>query len=162
MFSSPRPTMPPAWAARTAAHDAAESQDYGQKFGGMIGRGLINVATSFMDLLVNVVNESRNGPPLVGTLVGLGKGAGCTSLRALSGAVDLTTFWVPGFNGFPVSDSYENCMEGVGMSAAAPSSSGDSFTFREPAGLSPSAASVPADATTAAPVPAEPKPKYTK
>jgi hypothetical protein len=31
-------------------------------------------------------------------------------LRLGSGAVDLVTFWVPGFNGFPVSDSYDNCL----------------------------------------------------
>ncbi|MBI3321510.1 MAG: hypothetical protein HYZ91_04490 [Candidatus Omnitrophica bacterium] len=105
----------PAWAARTPVHEAAESQDYGRKFGGMIGRGALNVLTSFVDLLVNVVNETKSGPPLVGTLTGLAKGTGCGVLRLGSGAVDLVTFWVPGFNGFPVSDSYENCLT---MSAA--------------------------------------------
>lgn len=99
-----------AWAVRTPMHVAAESPEYGRKFGGMIGRGVLNVATCFVDLLVNIVNETRTGPPLVGTLVGVGKGAGCTTLRALSGGVDLVTFWVPGFNGFPVSDSYDNCV----------------------------------------------------
>jgi len=102
--------MPNAWAVRTPIHEAAESPEYGRKFGGMIGRGVLNVSTCFVDLLVNVVNETKHGPPLVGTLMGLGKGAGCTTLRALSGGVDLLTFWVPGFNGFPVSDSYENCV----------------------------------------------------
>ncbi|HBH97795.1 MAG TPA: hypothetical protein DDX89_08470, partial [Candidatus Omnitrophica bacterium] len=97
--------IPNAWAMRTTVHEAAESSQYGRKMGGMIGRGVINVVTSFVDLLVNVVNETRNGPPVVGTLVGVGKGAGCLGLRVLSGGVDLTTFWVPGFNGFPVSDS---------------------------------------------------------
>ena len=100
----------PSWAVRTSIHDAADSPAYGRKFGGMIGRGVLNVATSFVDLLVNVVNETQSGAPLVGTLVGIGKGAGCMSLRILSGATDLVTFWVPGFNGFPVSDSYENCL----------------------------------------------------
>ena len=106
-----------AGATRTPAHVAAESPEYGPKFGGMIGRGVINVATCFVDLLVNVVNETRTGPPFVGTLVGVAKGAGCTTLRALSGAVDLVTFWVPGFNGFPISDSYENCLAGVSAQA---------------------------------------------
>ena len=109
----------PAWAARTSIHDAAESPEYGRKFGGMIGRGLINVTTCFVDLLVNVVNETRTGPPVVGTLVGVAKGAGCTTLRALSGVVDVATFWVPGFNGVPVSDSYDHCMAVAGMSASA-------------------------------------------
>jgi len=100
----------PAWAARTPIHEAAESPNYGRKFGGMIGRGLLNVATSFVDVLVNVVNDTKAGPPLVGTLTGAAKGVGCGTLRLASGAVDLVGFWVPGFNGFPVSDSYENCL----------------------------------------------------
>lgn len=152
----------PVWAARTSVHQAAESAEYGRKFGGMIGRGVLNVATCFVDLLVNVVNETRSGPPLVGTLVGLGKGTGCTGLRVLSGGVDLITFWVPGFNGFPVSDSYENCL-------AFPSSkSASSFPVpptgreaeptkeTEPATVSPS--SLPAPATPRK----EDKPRYTK
>ena len=109
---------PPAWAARMPVHDAAESQDYGRKFGGMIGRGALNVTTSFMDILVNTVNETKAGPPLVGTLTGVAKGTGCGVLRLASGAIDLVTFWVPGFNGFPVSDSYDNCT--VAGSAPAP------------------------------------------
>ena len=100
----------PAWAARTQVHEAAESQQYGRKFGGMIGRGVLNAATCFVDVIVNVVNETKNGPPLVGTLTGVAKGTGCGVLRLGSGAADLVTFWVPGFNGFPVSDSYENCL----------------------------------------------------
>ena len=107
----------PAWAVRTPIHDAAESPNYGRKFGGMIGRGLLNVATSFVDILVNIVNESKAGPPLVGTLTGVAKGVGCGTLRLGSGAIDLVGFWVPGFNGVPVSDSYENCL------AVSPSSS---------------------------------------
>jgi putative exosortase-associated protein (TIGR04073 family) len=107
----------PAWAARTPVHAAAESADYKRKFCGMIGRGLLNASTSFVDLLVNVVNETRSGPPLVGTLVGVGKGTACSALRALSGAVDLVTFWVPGFHGFPVSDSYEDCLASAAMHA---------------------------------------------
>ena len=108
----------PAWAARTRMHDLAESSRYGEKAGGMIGRGLINVLTSFVDVLVNTVNETKAGPPFVGTLTGLAKGVGCGVLRLGSGAVDVTTFWVPGFNGFPVSDSYDNCLAGTGSSAS--------------------------------------------
>lgn len=111
---------PSAWAARTSVHEAAESSEYGRKFGGMIGRGALNAVTSFVDILVNVVNETKTGPPLVGTLTGLAKGTGCGVLRLGSGAVDLVTFWVPGFNGFPVSDSYDNCVAGSsGKQAAA-------------------------------------------
>ena len=119
----------PAWAARTSVHEAAESQEYGRKFGGMLGRGALNVTTSFVDVLVNVVNETKAGPPLVGTLTGVAKGVGCGVLRLGSGAVDVVTFWVPGFNGFPVSDSYDNCM------TLAPG--GRSETYSSPLGSMP-------------------------
>ena len=107
----------PVWAARTQVHEAAESQQYGRKFGGMIGRGLLNAATCFVDVIVNVVNETKSGPPVVGTLTGIAKGAGCGVLRLGSGAIDVTTFWVPGFNGFPVCKSYANCIS-CGQQAA--------------------------------------------
>lgn len=100
----------PAWAARMSVHEAAESEQYGRKFGGMVGRGALNAVTCFVDPIVNVVNETKAGPPFIGTLTGVAKGLGCGVLRLGSGAVDLVTFWVPGFNGFPVSDSYENCL----------------------------------------------------
>ncbi len=108
----------PVWAARTKVHEAAESQQYGRKFGGMIGRGALNAVTCFVDVIVNVVNETKAGPPLVGTLTGAAKGVGCGVLRLGSGAVDLVTFWVPGFNGFPVSDSYDNCFADTGAMAS--------------------------------------------
>ena len=155
-----------AWAMRTTVHDAAESPEYGRKFGGMIGRGVINVTTSFVDLLVNIVNETKSGPAVVGTLVGIGKGAGCTTLRALSGATDLATFWVPGFNGFPVSDSYDNCLSGMSTSAQAPAAHAAVETFGEPdiapvgsAPSQPSSAVMPSSAS----VPSRTeKPRYTK
>ena len=112
----------PVWAARLQVHEAAESQQYGRKFGGMLGRGLLNALTCFVDVIVNVVNETKAGPPLVGTLTGVAKGAGCGVLRLGSGAVDLVTFWVPGFNGIPVSDSYENC-----LGSSAPAASGETL-----------------------------------
>ena len=108
----------PAWAARTKVHEMAESQQYGRKLGGMLGRGLLNVVTSPVDLLVNTVNETKTGPPFVGTLTGLGRGLGCGTLRLGSGVVDVVTCWVPGFNGFPVSDSYENCFAPMAQSAS--------------------------------------------
>ncbi len=109
----------PVWAARTQIHVAAESQHYGKKFAGMIGRGAINVLSSPVDIITNTVNETRTGPPLVGTLAGFGKGVGCGLLRLGSGAIDLVTFWLPGFNGIPVSDSYDNCLAGGDAAPAA-------------------------------------------
>ncbi len=107
----------PVW-ARMRIHDAAESAVYKTKMGGMLGRGALNVITSPVDVVTNVVNETKAGPPFVGTLTGLGKGLGCGVLRLGSGAVDIVTFWVPGFNGFPVSDSYEDCLAGPAVSAS--------------------------------------------
>lgn len=90
---------------------AANSEVYGTKVGGMLGRGLLNAVTCFVDVIVHVVEGSKQGPPIVGSLTGLGSGIACTALRATSGVLDIATFWVPGFNGFPVSRSYSNCLE---------------------------------------------------
>ena len=91
--------------------ESAQSDVYGTKAGAMLGRGLLNVVTCFVDIVVHVVEGSKQGPPVVGSLTGLGSGIACTALRVTSGALDLVTFWVPGFNGFPVSRSYSNCLE---------------------------------------------------
>lgn len=99
--------------------DMANADQYGKKAGGMLGRGLINVATCFVDVIVQTVRGTQDGPPFVGTLTGLGGGIGCTALRVTSGALDVLTFWVPGFNGIPVGRSYENCLEEVEESPAA-------------------------------------------
>ena len=149
-----------AWAAKTPMHEAAESPEYGRKAGGMIGRGLINVATCFVDLLVNVVNETRNGPPVVGTLVGVGKGAGCTTLRALSGGADLLTFWVPGFNGMPVSDSYDDCLAVSAGGAGTMTPSGASMPAGYPE-MEPSHGATSPSARESG-TPREEKPRYTK
>ena len=152
----------PAFAMRTKLHEMAESPQYGRKAGGMIGRGALNIVTCFVDPIVNIVNETKAGPPFVGTLTGVGKGLGCGVLRLGSGAVDLVTFWVPGFNGAPVFDSYENCM--------APSSTASSYYA--PAQETAPAAYPPAQTwetpteSAQPPMPAEPAPqpkrKWTK
>jgi putative exosortase-associated protein (TIGR04073 family) len=140
----------PAWAARTRAHVAAESPVYKEKLGGMLGRGLLNVVTCPVDIVTNTVNETKAGPPLIGTLVGVAKGVGCGALRLASGAVDVATFWVPGFNGFPVSDSYENCLAGPSAASYAPAPA--SFTS-EP---------IPASPITSEPAPAPAKRTWQK
>jgi putative exosortase-associated protein (TIGR04073 family) len=99
-------------------HDLAESPVYKEKAGGMIGRGLLNVVTCFVDPMVQTVNETKAGPPLVGTVRGLATGLTCGVLRLGSGAVDVISFWVPGFNGFPVSDAYDNCLGTPGGGAS--------------------------------------------
>ena len=91
--------------------EMAESEEYGKKAGGMVARGLVNAVTSPVDLIVQTVESTQEGPPLFGTLTGLATGLGCTAIRASSGILDVATFWVPGFNGFKVSRSYSNCLE---------------------------------------------------
>lgn len=120
----------PAWAARTRAHVKAESTQYGEKAIGMLGRGLLNGVTCFVDPLVQTVNETKAGPPVIGTLRGVAQGLGCGVMRLGSGVVDVATFWVPGFNGLPVSDSYENCLGTSAVSEPAPMAapSNDSWT----------------------------------
>ena len=105
--------IPNLWAQEAVDNvwQAANSEIYGTKVGGMLGRGLLNAVTCFVDVIVHVVEGSKQGPPVVGSLAGLGSGIACTALRATSGVLDIATFWVPGFNGFPVSRSYSNCME---------------------------------------------------
>lgn len=130
-----------AW-ARTRMHELAESPYYKEKLGGMLGRGLLNGVTCFVDVIVNTVNDTRTGPPLIGTLTGVAKGVGCGTLRLGSGVLDIATFWVPGFNGFPVSDSYENCLGTDGASAmTAP-------VYQEPAPMAISSPSAPAAVET--------------
>ena len=91
--------------------EMAQSDVYKEKAGGMLGRGLINAATSPVDIVVQTVNRSKEGPALIGTMTGMAGGLACTALRAGSGIVDVALFWVPGFNGFPVARSYDNCLE---------------------------------------------------
>lgn len=103
------------------AWDWAEEDHYGHKAAGMVGRGLVNVGTCPLDTFVHTIEGTQQGPPVIGTLGGLGSGLGCTLLRALSGVLDVATFWVPGFNGAPVSRSYSDCLDfgnGAGSESA--------------------------------------------
>lgn len=102
-------TASPAFAE--SVWDLANSQQYGRKAAGMFGRGLLNVVTSPLDLVVQTVEHTKEGPPLFGTLTGLASGLGCTAIRASSGLLDVATFWAPNWNGFQVSRSYHNCLE---------------------------------------------------
>jgi len=122
--------------------DMAESDQYGKKFAGMLGRGLINAASCFVDIPVHIVRETQEGPPLVGTLTGIGSGAACTVLRAGSGIIDVAGSWVPGFNGLPVSRSYENCMDVDSSYGGSRGTSGSSSSMPRAAAKAPSRSSV--------------------
>ena len=91
--------------------EMAQSKSYGEKAGGMLGRGLLNAVTCFVDIPVQMVaGAKKTKPEFVGAVGGFATGVLCTILRAASGVLDVATFWVPGFNGIPVSRSYENCL----------------------------------------------------
>jgi putative exosortase-associated protein (TIGR04073 family) len=91
--------------------EMAQSKSYGEKAPGMLGRGILNAATCFVDIPVQIVKGSQKGKPeFVGAMGGLATGSLCTVLRAASGVIDVATFWIPGFNGLPVSRNYDNCL----------------------------------------------------
>lgn len=90
--------------------EMADSPKYGEKAGGMILRGLVNAASCFVDIIAGTVNGAKEDSPQVfGAVGGFAKGCVCTILRAASGVTDVATFWIPGFNGFPVCRTYGNC-----------------------------------------------------
>lgn len=90
--------------------EMAQSPKYGEKAGGMLGRGLMNVVTCPVDIPVQMVGSAKkNKPEFVGAIGGLATGAVCTVTRAGSGILDVVTFWIPGFYGLPVSRNYDNC-----------------------------------------------------
>jgi putative exosortase-associated protein (TIGR04073 family) len=91
--------------------ELAESENYGEKFPGMLGRGLLNVVTCPVDIPVQLVKGAREDDhAFMGAVGGFATGAMCTVLRAASGIVDVAFSWAPGFNGVPVSRSYEDCL----------------------------------------------------
>jgi len=99
--------------------EMADSPKYGEKAGGMLGRGLLNVATCFVDIPVQTVKGAQETKPeFIGAVGGFAKGTVCTVLRAASGVIDVAGSWVPGFNGLPVSRKYENCLDYSGQQAA--------------------------------------------
>lgn len=100
----------PATAGAVDVWTNADSDVYKTKMGGMLGRGFINILTCWVDVIVATVEGTKSGPPVIGTVTGLGKGIGCTALRVLSGALDVVSFWVPGFNGYGVCKSYADCI----------------------------------------------------
>ena len=78
----------------------------------MLGRGLLNVVTCFVDMPVQMVKGAQESKPeFMGAIGGFAKGAACTVLRAGSGVIDVATFWIPSFHGLPVGRRYENCLD---------------------------------------------------
>lgn len=90
--------------------EMAQSPKYGEKAGGMLGRGILNAASCPIDMFASAAKGSREGTnQFVGVVGGFAKGALCTVTRATSGVIDAATFWVPSWNGIAPCRSYEDC-----------------------------------------------------
>ena len=134
--------------------DMAESEQYGEKAGGMLGRGLLNAATCFVDMPVGAVNGAkRTKPEFLGGIGGFATGAACTVFRAASGVLDVATFWIPGFHGIPICRTYGDCFACTQAEEAAP-------TYAAPA--QPQAVVYQQPASQPQPVQQESRMKYVK
>lgn len=70
-------------------------EGYGERVGEKLGRGLVNVATGWVEIPKNIVNTSQDSNVGIGVTWGLVKGIGHTLGRTLVGAGELATFFVP-------------------------------------------------------------------
>ena len=126
--------------------EMAQSPKYKEKAGGMLARGILNAATCFVDIPVQTVKGAQEGQPeFIGAVGGFAKGSVCTILRAASGVLDVAGFWIPGFNGLPVSRSYENCLGSSAGPSAAPAYMPPQATVYEPQATQSSQRVAPAE-----------------
>jgi len=67
-----------------------------EKMGKKLGRGIVNVATGWVELPKNIYDTSvETNNPLMGITYGTLKGVGMTVVRTGAGAYDLATFLFP-------------------------------------------------------------------
>jgi putative exosortase-associated protein (TIGR04073 family) len=67
-----------------------------EKMGKKLGRGLVNVATGWIELPKNIYDTSvETNNPLLGITYGTLKGVGMTVVRTGAGAYDIATFLFP-------------------------------------------------------------------
>ena len=94
------------WNTGKGRHDAvvrwATDDNYFVKATGMLGRGFSNLTGGWTELFIQPVNWSKNSPIVLGQVEGLVMGATMGTLRTLSGALDVATFWVPFWYGAPM------------------------------------------------------------
>jgi len=94
------------WVTGEGRHDLfikwASSDNYVKKSIGMFHRGLSNTAAGWTELFLQPYRWSKNSPVLVGQVYGLLAGVTWAVLRTTSGALDVATFWIPGFRGVPL------------------------------------------------------------
>ena len=80
----------------------AVADNYLKKTAGMFGRGFSNVTFGWADVITHPIRWSKNAPLGLGTAMGLVMGPLVGTLRTTSGAVDITTCWVPFWHGVPM------------------------------------------------------------
>ena len=84
----------------------AEEGSVVEKMGKKLGRGLVNVATGWIELPKNIYDTSvETNNPLMGITYGLIKGVGMTVVRTGAGAYDIATFL------FPIPEDYKPVLE---------------------------------------------------
>lgn len=84
----------------------AEEGSVIEKMGKKLGRGLVNVATGWIELPKNIYDTSvETNNPLMGITYGTLKGVGMTVVRTGAGAYDVATFL------FPVPADYKPILE---------------------------------------------------
>jgi putative exosortase-associated protein (TIGR04073 family) len=63
-----------------------------------MGEGLINVATSWVDVPDKIEENSRNGNVIIGSIVGFGKGIVTGIARGVAGSIDVATSGLPPYD----------------------------------------------------------------
>ncbi len=101
------PNEPAKWSTGQGRKDwlvsGANSDSYLKKAPSMLFRGVHNVLFGWVELLAQPVRHSKNAPLVVGTATGIVMGVVMTVARTGSGLVDVLTFWIPKFKGWPLS-----------------------------------------------------------
>ncbi len=104
--SAADPNQPANWTTGQGRKDwmvrGATSDNYLEKAPAMLFRGLHNVAFGWVEIISQPVRHSKNAPLGVGTATGLIMGPVMAITRTGSGLVDVLTFWIPGFHGWPL------------------------------------------------------------
>jgi len=76
-----------------------------EKMGKKLGRGIVNVATGWVEIPKNIYDVSVESNPFTGITYGALKGAGMTVVRTGAGVYDVTTFL------FPIPHDYVGVLE---------------------------------------------------
>jgi hypothetical protein len=74
--------------------------------------GLLYMGLSPIYLLEEPLEGTLNGPPLIGTIGGIGMGLMCSSVMGLSGVINAATSWWPGWM-IDARRHYPSCILGI-------------------------------------------------